>query len=364
MLRPRETKEYGPRADVQTPVLQYLVSVIVLCLSVLLVLSWIMFIPPIVPWLVGMAAALITPIVAWWGAMDWLLRWMGAHRDGMENAFVAHLLTTITVGVITALWCYNKVWDWWEGICYSGFFGVPTPHVDIGSPLLLVGLALFLLGGVFILWKPTGYTFTIQAIGAILGAVSWYFRAPSLLWTKGATTSLSKADLIFYGVWLAISISVWIPAWFLLDRMFTEMADDFPYEHADPEAPKTVTQTQYRLIPASPGRALSPPATPPAVISTFNGKADTLIRVDEFLEFIYLVQRKGTFAREKLFPYKFACSGRKVVQWQQWVELIFPLEPDVYNRATKEIQPEYQNEDGTLDAENVIAMLSLGGHDS
>ena len=364
MLRPRETKEYGPRADVQTPVLQYLVSVIVLCLSALLVLSWIMFMPPIVPWLIGMALFCLGPPAIWLYVTGWLLVNFCGVTQADTKQVIGHLLSWLIVQAALAVFTWFLFWDWWEGICYSGFFGVPTPHLDVGSPLLWAGLVLFLLGGIFILWKPTGFTFIIQAVGAERSIGSWYFRAPTLLWTKGATTSLSKGDLIFYGVWFAISISIWIPAWFLLDRMFTEMADDFPYEHGESEAPKTVTQTKYRFIPASPGRALSPPGAPPAVISTFNGKADTLVRVDEFIEFIYLVQRKGTFAREKLFPYKFACSGRKVAQWGQWVELIFPLEPDVYNRATKEIQPEYQNEDGTLDAENVIAMLSLGGHDS
>lgn len=361
LLRPRETKTYGPRADVQTPVLQYLVAVIVICLSGLLILSWIMFMPPLIPWLVGMALFALSPPAIWFYMTGWILvNIVGVTRTD-TNQVIGHILTWLMVQAVFIVLAYYVFWDWWEHVTYSGFFGIPTPHLDMGSPLLWIGLVLFALGGVFILWKPSGYTFSIQAIGAVLGIASWYFRSPSLYWTKGATATLSKGDLVFYGVWLALSISVWVPAWFLLDRMFTEMRDDFPFEGAEPPLPETVTQTKYRFISRSEGRP-RPSLTPPAIISTFDGTNDTIVRVDEFIEFLYLVQRRGTFSRDKLFPYRFECSRRQVTQWNHWVELIHPLEPDVYDRATREIQPEYQKEDGTLDVENVIAMMTLGSH--
>lgn len=358
-FRPRETKEYGPRADVQTPVLQYLVAALILTLDGLLVLSWIVLAPPVAVWLLGMVVVTVTPPLAWYMGSGWVLvNLCGIDADD-TNVIVGHVLSTLFALVFTWVFVYHVFWDWWEAICYGGFFGIPTPHIVI-SPLLGGGVLLFLLGAVFILWKPSGYTFTLQAIGALASAASWYYQAPSLHWTKGASTSLSNADLVFYGIWIAVSIGVLVPSKFLLDRMFTEMEDDFPYEHAPPLPPQVVTQREVSMVPIE-RYPIAP--TKPTIVHTHDGTKGTTVRMDELVEFLYHAERKGTFSRTKLFPYKFECSGRKATQYNHWMELISPLEVvKIYSREDREIAPEYVKGDGTLDVPKALARTGWNGH--
>lgn len=428
-FRPRETKEYGPKTDVATPLLQYFVAVPVLTLDILILLSWLILLPPVVPWLFGMAISALWFPILWFCCASFLMEKalapraracveaMAAYKEaatehvraakqarvsgsvddmaqeefarenrdrceeheadsgahfaaGQNGCMLAHFISTVMALCLSAMATYYYFWDWLETACYSGLFGIPTPHFGGGSLPLYVGATLWTLGAILILWKPSRYTFGLVVSGSLTTIVSWWFRPITLYWSKGASTGLSNSDIIFYGVYLAFSIGLIFPSLYLLKRMFKEMGDDYEYEGVLAQRTREPA-AQHQIVPRlswppSPGdRATADPVSPMPTIRSVRpqrggGRKSVNLRMDEFVEGLMRMSTFGVGETNATKPpWKMDCSGRKISQWTHYVELVEPLvQAGIVNRTTGEIHPDFDH-DGKLDPLQILEALDL-----
>lgn len=420
-VHPRERKNYGIMEDFQTPSLQFLGAFVVWGVSLLLAASWLMLSPPLIPWLAGMAFAIVAPPLFFFRLSEPIIRWLvmpryerlveiyngvsdltskvnilkkraresGLNRDTMSveaamkelawrrsdaqlgeddlrryasKMAILHLLSTAAMATIAMLVSWHVVWDWWERITY-GFCGIPKIQIDGLTVWLPLGIALAILGFIFTLYKPSRYTFGLQVTGYVTMIVTWWFRPVTIQWTRGGVTGLTRWDAIFYMAYACICVSVWLAARSYLIRMHKEMEDEFPFEWGDMNEQEPPVEHHFVRGPYShrfppPQAVTTEPEFAEPVIQTHDGTQSVLVKVRDFVEVLRHMAVHDMSKDNVISPKWHTSGGTLISQYNHWRSYLWPLEQaGIYDRETRTLDPKFE----PLDVEQVLKELGLDG---